>query len=115
MKCKIKWPPTPDYLNVNMSFEYRGESLPVGLKGIAFLVIQCTQVLRSLHALLAICPMKLPGSLRMTLGDDNTDQDIDYILKYYTNSSKIKRNVTFVYPRKRRMPVCIVKKLWIIL
>ncbi|NLI60538.1 MAG: cysteine desulfurase NifS [Clostridiales bacterium] len=74
--------------NVNMSFRYiEGESLLLSLdmKGIAASSgSACTSgSLDPSHVLLAIglSHETAHGSLRMTLGDDNTDEDIDYVLE----------------------------------
>ncbi len=73
--------------NVNMSFEYiEGESLLLSLdiKGIAASSgSACTSgSLDPSHVLLAIGLSHeiAHGSLRMTLGDANTDEDVDYVL-----------------------------------
>ncbi len=74
--------------NANFSFEYiEGESLllSLDLKGIAASSgSACTSgSLDPSHVLLAIgLPHEIAhGSLRLTLGDDNTDEDIDYVLE----------------------------------
>lgn len=74
--------------NVNMSFEYiEGESLllSLDLKGIAASSgSACTSgSLDPSHVLLAIGLSHeiAHGSLRMTLGDENTDEEIDYVLE----------------------------------
>ncbi|MBM7582284.1 cysteine desulfurase [Caldicoprobacter guelmensis] len=74
--------------NANFSFEFiEGESLLLSLdmKGIAASSgSACTSgSLDPSHVLLAIgLPHEIAhGSLRLTLGDDNTDEDIDYVLE----------------------------------
>lgn len=74
--------------NVNMSFEFiEGESLLLSLdiKGIAASSgSACTSgSLDPSHVLLGIGLTHeiAHGSLRMTLGDDNTDDDVDYVLE----------------------------------
>ena len=74
--------------NVNLSFEYiEGESLLLSLdmKGIAASSgSACTSgSLDPSHVLLAIGLSHeiAHGSLRITLGEDNTEEDVDYVLE----------------------------------
>ena len=74
--------------NVNLSFEFiEGEALllSLDLKGIAGSSgSACTSgSLDPSHVLLAIGLSHeiAHGSLRLTLGDDNTDQEIDYVIE----------------------------------
>ncbi|MBZ4664802.1 cysteine desulfurase NifS [Mahella sp.] len=74
--------------NVNLSFEFiEGESmlLSLDLKGVAASSgSACTSgSLDPSHVLLAIgLPHEIAhGSLRLTLGDDNTEEDVDYVIE----------------------------------
>jgi len=87
--------------NANLSFEYiEGESLLLSLdmKGIAASSgSACTSgSLDPSHVLLAIGLTHeiAHGSLRLTLGDDNTDQDIDYVLEVLPDIVQRLRNMS---------------------
>ena len=74
--------------NINFSFKYiEGESLLMYLdeKGIAASTGSAcsTKELKPSHVLTAIGlrPEEAHGSLRLTLGKDNTEEDVDYVLK----------------------------------
>lgn len=87
--------------NANLSFEYiEGESLLLSLdmKGIAASSgSACTSgSLDPSHVLLAIGLTHeiAHGSLRLTLGDNNTDQDIDYVLEVLPDIVQRLRNMS---------------------
>ncbi|MFH1445453.1 MAG: cysteine desulfurase family protein [Nanoarchaeota archaeon] len=74
--------------NINLGFDYiEGEALILRLndKGIAASTGSAcsSKSLRPSHVLLAIGlkPQKAHGSLRLTLGRDNTNKEIDYVIK----------------------------------
>jgi cysteine desulfurase len=74
--------------NVNIAFEYvEGESILLNLDFVGIAASSgsaCTSAsLEPSHVLLAmgIPPQSAHGSVRMTLGVDNTEEDVDYVLK----------------------------------
>ncbi len=93
--------------NVNISFRYiEGESLLLSLdmKGVAASSgSACTSgSLDPSHVLLAIGLSHeiAHGSLRMTLGRDNTEEDIDYVLKVLPEIVTRLRSMSPLYQRK---------------
>lgn len=93
--------------NANISFRYiEGESLLLSLdmKGIAASSgSACTSgSLDPSHVLLAIgLPHEIAhGSLRMTLGRDNTEEDIDYVLEVLPEIVERLRSMSPLYQRK---------------
>ena len=94
--------------NVNLSFEYiEGESLLLSLdmKGIAASSgSACTSgSLDPSHVLLAIgLPHEIAhGSLRLTLGDDNTDEDVDYVLEVLPEIVQRLRNMSPLFAQDK--------------
>lgn len=95
--------------NVNISFEYvEGESLLLSLdmKGIAASSgSACTSgSLDPSHVLLAmgICKEVAHGSVRMTLGRDNTEADIDYVLDVFPEIVQRLRDMSPLYQNRRK-------------
>lgn len=93
--------------NVNMSFEYiEGESLLLSLdmKGIAASSgSACTSgSLDPSHVLLAIGLSHeiAHGSLRLTLGEENTDEDVDYVLEVLPEIVNRLRAMSPLFARK---------------
>ena len=87
--------------NVNFSFEgIRGESLLMLLDSKGILASSgsaCTSgSLEPSHVLLAIGRSReaASGSLRLTLGEDITEDDIDYVISAVTDSVSYLRNMT---------------------
>lgn len=105
--------------NVNMSFEFvEGESLLLSLdmKGIAASSgSACTSgSLDPSHVLLAmgICKEVAHGSVRMTLGKDNTEEDIDYVLEVFPEIVQRLRDMSPLYQaaRKEQCDECTLKR-----
>jgi len=105
--------------NVNMSFEFvEGESLLLSLdmKGIgASSGSACTSgSLDPSHVLLAmgICKEVAHGSVRMTLGRDNTKEDIDYVLEVFPEIVQRLRDMSPLYQaaRKEQCDECTRKR-----
>lgn len=105
--------------NVNMSFEFvEGESLLLSLdmKGIgASSGSACTSgSLDPSHVLLAmgICKEVAHGSVRMTLGRDNTEEDIDYVLEVFPEIVQRLRDMSPLYQaaRKEQCDECTRKR-----
>jgi|LFRM01.2.fsa_nt_gb cysteine desulfurase len=95
--------------NVNVSFEYvEGESLLLSLdmKGIAASSgSACTSgSLDPSHVLLAmgICKEVAHGSVRMTLGRDNTGEQIDYVLDVLPEIVQRLRDMSPLYQKSRK-------------
>lgn len=91
--------------NVNVSFEFiEGESLllRLDLAGICSSTGSAcsSNSLEPSHVLLSIgVPVEVShGSLRLSLGRDNTDEDIDYILEVLPNIVKGLRDMSPIYP-----------------
>ncbi len=106
-------------INVNVSFEFvEGESLLLSLdmKGIAASSgSACTSgSLDPSHVLLAmgICKEIAHGSVRMTLGRDNTEQDVDYVLEVFPEIVQRLRDMSPLYQesRKEQCDECTLKK-----
>jgi cysteine desulfurase len=96
-------------INVNVSFEYvEGESLLLSLdmKGIgASSGSACTSgSLDPSHVLLAmgICKEVAHGSVRMTLGRDNTEEQIDYVLDVLPEIVQRLRDMSPLYQKRRK-------------
>ncbi|HZW83876.1 MAG TPA: cysteine desulfurase NifS [Candidatus Deferrimicrobium sp.] len=103
--------------NLNVSFEFiEGESLLLSLdmKGIAGSSgSACTSgSLDPSHVLLAmgICHEIAHGSLRLTLGRENTVEDIDYVLEVLPEIVTRLRAMSPLYDRERGCTECILKK-----
>lgn len=95
--------------NVNISFEYvEGESLLLSLdmKGIAASSgSACTSgSLDPSHVLVAmgLCKEVAHGSVRMTLGRDNTEFDIKYVLEVFPAIVQRLRDMSPLYQQRRR-------------
>ncbi|ADL07891.1 cysteine desulfurase NifS [Thermosediminibacter oceani] len=95
--------------NVNLCFEYiEGESLLLNLdmKGIcASSGSACTSgSLEPSHVLLAIgLPHEIAhGSLRLTLGRDNTEEDVDYVLEVLPGIVEKLRQMSPLFPKEGR-------------
>jgi cysteine desulfurase len=95
--------------NVNVSFEFvEGESLLLSLdmKGIAASSgSACTSgSLDPSHVLLAmgICKEVAHGSVRMTLGRDNTEEQIDYVLDVLPEIVQRLRDMSPLYQKSRK-------------
>ena len=91
--------------NVNVSFEFiEGESLllRLDLAGICSSTGSAcsSNSLEPSHVLLSIgVPVEVShGSLRLSLGRDNTDEDVDYILEVLPNIVKGLRDMSPIYP-----------------
>ena len=106
-------------INVNVSFEFvEGESLLLSLdmKGIAASSgSACTSgSLDPSHVLLAmgICKEIAHGSVRMTLGRDNSEQDVDYVLEVFPEIVQRLRDMSPLYQesRKEQCDECTLKK-----
>lgn len=104
--------------NVNISFEYvEGESLllSLDLKGVAASSgSACTSgSLEPSHVLTAmgICHETAHGSVRMTLGRDTTDEDIEYVLEIFPSIVERLRMMSPLYNRGREeCRDCTLKK-----
>ncbi|NLM51972.1 MAG: aminotransferase class V-fold PLP-dependent enzyme, partial [Firmicutes bacterium] len=93
--------------NVNVSIQYiEGESLllSLDLKGIAASSgSACTSgSLDPSHVLMAmgLDHQTAHGSLRLTLGRDNTEEDVDYVLEVLPGIVERLRSMSSVYPGK---------------
>jgi cysteine desulfurase len=94
--------------NANLSFEFiEGEALLLSLdmKGIAASSgSACTSgSLDPSHVLLAIGLTHeiAHGSLRLTLGDDNTDEDVDYVLEVLPGIVERLRNMSPLFAQHK--------------
>lgn len=94
--------------NVNVSIEYiEGESLILRLdeEGIcASTGSACSsRSLEPSHVLLAIglTPVQAHGSLRLTLGKDNTEEDIDYVLEKLPSIVAELREISPLYAKRK--------------
>jgi cysteine desulfurase len=103
--------------NLNVSFEFiEGESLLLSLdmKGIAGSSgSACTSgSLDPSHVLLSmgICHEIAHGSLRLTLGRENTVEDVDYVLEVLPEIVTRLRAMSPLYDRERGCTECILKK-----
>lgn len=104
--------------NVNISFEFvEGESLllSLDLKGIAASSgSACTSgSLEPSHVLLAMgmCHEIAHGSVRMTLGKDNTAEDVDYVLEVLPPIVERLRAMSPLYKQERKeCEECTLKK-----
>lgn len=104
--------------NANLSFEYvEGESLllSLDLKGIAASSgSACTSgSLEPSHVLTAmgLCHELAHGSVRFTLGRDNTEEDIDYLLEVMPPIVERLRAMSPLYnERRRECDTCTLKK-----
>ncbi|PKM89432.1 MAG: cysteine desulfurase NifS [Firmicutes bacterium HGW-Firmicutes-12] len=104
--------------NVNLSFEFvEGESmlLSLDMKGIAASSgSACTTgSLDPSHVLLAmgLCHEVAHGSIRMTLGHENTEEDIQYVLEVFPAIVERLRNMSPLYQEKRKeCAECTLKK-----
>ncbi len=103
--------------NLNVSFEYiEGESLLLSLdmKGIAGSSgSACTSgSLDPSHVLLAmgICHEIAHGSLRLTLGRENTIEDVDYVLEVLPQIVDRLRAMSPLYDKERGCNECTLKK-----
>lgn len=95
--------------NVNVSFEFiEGESMLLWLddEGIcASTGSACTSgSLEPSHVLLATgLPVEIShGSLRLTLGDANTDEDVDFVLEVLPKVVKKLRDMSPLYPKSEK-------------